>query len=97
MTQLTVTLEKGADSSLLRTLIENLRGVAKVTFTHTEHKVRNLNTKGGANDKIHDFSKQTKLSPETKKWLDEMNSLSASIDPDVIDMDDERTRYILRR
>ncbi len=76
MTQIVVTLENGADSSLLRRMIENMKGVLKAS--------------------IHSDSSSAKIS-ETDEWLNRLHSIRKDIDPSVIDMDDERTRYIMSK
>ncbi len=69
MTQIVVTLENGADSTLLRRMIENMKGVLKASVVYSP----------------------TDCSSE---WIEKMRKLRDSIDPSMIDMDDERTRYI---
>lgn len=78
MTQIVVTLEKGADSSLLQRMIENMKGVLKATIRAKESKKEN--------ETIYE---------ETQEWIDRMRNLSNSINLSMIDMDDERTRYIM--
>ena len=36
-------------------------------------------------------------SSEVEEWINNLHSLQADIDPSLIDMDDERTRYILSK
>ena len=78
MTQIVVTLEKGADSSLLQRMIENMKPVLKATVRAKESKKENET-----------------ISEETQEWIDRMRNLSNSINLSMIDMDDERTRYIM--
>ena len=78
MTQIVVTLEKGADSSLLQRMIENMTRVLKATVRAKESKKENET-----------------ISEETQEWIDRMRNLSNSINLSMIDMDDERTRYIM--
>lgn len=75
MTQIVVTLEKDADSKLLRRMIENMKGVLKASV------------------KIEKKTDDEK----TEEWIAKMRELSNSIDTSMIDMNDERTRYILRK
>ena len=70
MTQIVVTLDKDADSKLLRKMIENMKGVLKTSI------------KRETKDKKED-------------WLDKLHSIKDAIDPSLIDMNDERTRYIM--
>ncbi len=72
MTQIVVTLENGADSTLLRRMIENMKGVLKTSVVYSP----------------------TDCSSE---WIEKMRKLRDSIDPSMIDMDDERTRYIMSK
>lgn len=75
MTQIVVTLEKDADSKLLRRMIENMKGVLKASVKREEKAEKGV----------------------TEDWIKKMRELSNSIDPSMIDMNDERTRYILRK
>ncbi|MDE5791379.1 MAG: hypothetical protein K2H96_09150 [Muribaculaceae bacterium] len=75
MTQIVVTLEKDADSKLLRRMIENMKGVLKASVKREEKAEKVV----------------------TEDWIRKMRELSNSIDPSMIDMNDERTRYILRK
>ena len=72
MTQIVVTLENGADSALLRRMIENMKGVLKTSVVYSP----------------------TDCSSE---WIEKMRKLRDSIAPSMIDMDDERTRYIMSK
>lgn len=80
MTQIVVTLEKGADSSLLQRMIENMKGVLKATVCTKESQ-----------------KEEETISEETQEWIDRMHNLRNSIDLSMIDMDDERTRYIMSK
>ena len=71
-TEIIVTLENGADSSLISNIIENIKGVLKTTVQ-----------KESAGDKKHD------------DWMRKINELSNSLDSSIIDMSDEKTRYIM--
>ena len=75
MTQIVVTLDKDADSKLLRRMIENMKGVLKASIKRE--------TKSDDN--------------KTEAWISKMRELSNSIDSSIIDKNDERTRYILRK
>jgi len=76
MTQIVVTLEKGANSSLLRRMIENMRGVLNVSVQH----------------------KTDRMAPNASEdWIKKLQDLKQSIDVTVIDMDDDRTRYIMSK
>ncbi len=73
MTQFVVTLENNANTSLLRRMIENMKGVLNVSVSRSSKDV----------------------DEETKQWIDKMNYLGDSIDSSILDMNDDRTKYIL--
>ncbi len=77
MTQMIVTLENNADSNFLRKMIENMKGVLKVSFPVT--------------------SSITNEKDSTDLWIEKMNKLSKSIDSSIVDLNDERTRYIMSK
>ncbi len=77
MTQILVTLENGADSTLLQRMIENMKGVLKASVQS------NVQSRNDGTD--------------SKEWIRKMMELSNSIDTSVVDMDDERTRYLMSR
>lgn len=76
MTQIVVTLEKGADSTMLRRMIENMKGVLKTSIEKNSE-----NTSSAKSD----------------AWLEKLHSIKRSIDPAMIDLDDERTNYIMSK
>lgn len=79
MTQIVVTLEKGADSSLLQRMIENMKGVLKATVRAKEG------------------TKEKESNKENQEWIDLLHSVKNKVDSSLIDMDDERTRYIMSK
>lgn len=76
MTQIVVTLDKNADTTLLRRMIENMKGVL-----------------GTSIEKRDETTSQSK----SDAWLKKLHSIKRDIDPSFIDMDDERTRYIMSK
>ena len=75
MTQILVTLDNTADTSLLRRMIENMKGVLATSLqsiTKSDHE-------------------------DAEEWLDNLHAIKQSINPDLIDMSDERTRYIMSK
>ena len=75
MTQILVTLDNTADASLLRRMIENMKGVLATSvqsITKSDHE-------------------------DAEEWLDNLHAIKQSINPDLIDMSDERTRYIMSK
>lgn len=78
MTQILVTLENGADSSLIQRIIENIKGVFN---TRIESKPTYIQARAA----------------EESEWMKQIHELSGSFDPTLIDMDDERTRYIMSK
>ena len=75
MTQILVTLDNNADTSLLRRMIENMKGVL-ATSVQTIKKPE---------------------SEEVEEWLNNLHEIKRSINADLIDMTDERTRYIMSK
>lgn len=76
MTEIIVTIENGADSSLLSKMIENMKGVLKVSVRRNAQKDRKENS---------------------EEWIRKMTQLSNSIDSSIVDMSDERTRYLMSK
>ena len=75
MTQIVVTLDNTADTSLLRKMIENMKGVIKTS-------VQSI--------------KKTE-SDEADEWIKKLHDIKRDIDPSLIDMNDERTKYIMSK
>ena len=75
MTQITVTLGEDANPSIIQQVLQNMKGVLKVSI-HKENS-----------------SKEKEVSDD---WLNDLNRLIKNLDRSAIDIDDERTRYILR-
>ena len=87
MTQITATLSKEADPNLIRQIFENVKGVIATSVTFNK-EVEN------SNDVL---SKERELSNEKKDWLNKLNRLYNNVDRETIDLNDERTRYILSK
>lgn len=77
MTQILVTLENGADSSLIQRIIENIKGV--------------FNTRIESKTSSHTHSNAA----EESEWMKQIHEMSGSFNPTLLDMNDERTRYIM--
>lgn len=77
MTQITAVLSDDANPSIIQQVLENMKGVLKVSINK---------------------DKETLYKEETvsKEWFDDLKNLVNSIDRSAIDIDDERTRYIMR-
>lgn len=71
-----VTLDDNADVSLLRKMIENMKGVIRTSLERSGGKSSDHNT---------------------DDWLATLESIRKDIDPSLIDLDDERTKYILSK
>lgn len=76
MTQIIVTLEQGADSTLLQRMIENMKGVLSASLSPLNNRTRD---------------------EEADEWIDRMRKLSEKFDSSLIDMSDERTRYLMSK
>lgn len=75
MTQILVTLDNDADTSLIRRMIENLKGVIN-TSVQSIKKVENN---------------------EVDDWLKNLHDIKRDINPEFIDMNDDRTKYIMSK
>lgn len=82
MTQIIVTLEPSADTTLLRRMIDNMKGVFKTALNETANS---------------DEFVENETSDNEKDWIKKMEYLSNNIDHSIIDMDDERTKYIMSK
>ena len=87
MTQITATLSKEADPNLIRQIFDNVKGViaTSITFKKEEENSNDI------------LSKENKLSSEKRDWLNKLNHLYNNVDRDAIDLNDERTQYILSK
>lgn len=77
MTQITAVLSDDANPSIIQQVLENMKGVLKVSI-HKDKKT---------------LDKEKTVSEE---GLSDLQNLVNSIDRAAIDINDERTRYILR-
>lgn len=75
MTQILVTLDNNADASLLRRMIENMKGVI-ATSVQSIKKADN---------------------EDAEEWISNIRAIKRSIDPNLIDINDERTKYIMSK
>lgn len=75
MTQILVTLDNTADASLLRRMIENMKGVIGTSVQSIKKA-------------DHD---------DAEEWIENLHAIKRSINPDLIDMNDERTKYIMSK
>ncbi|MBD5181980.1 MAG: hypothetical protein HDS98_05460 [Bacteroidales bacterium] len=78
MKQVVVTLEQGADASLITLILENIKGVVRTSM------------RDYSEDHVQEDS-------ETTEWIKKMKNLSNSVNPSVIDMEDERTKYLMSK
>ena len=84
MDQLIVNIEPGANGEFLRKIIKNIKGIGDVVLkkdVEIQSKVKSMR----------------KTDKKTEEWIRKMRSLSNSVDPSAIDMNDERTRYIMSK
>ena len=78
MKQVVVTLEQGADASLITLILENIKGVVRTSM------------RDYSEDHVQEDS-------ETTEWIKKMKNLSNSVNPSVLDMEDERTKYLMSK
>ena len=84
MDQFIVTLEPGADKVLLRKIIKNIKGIGEVILKKDIETEPTVKVKEKTNKK-------------TEEWIRKMRDLSNSVDSSEIDMNDEKTRYIMSK
>ena len=84
MTQITATLDNNADPNLIRKIFENVKGVLFTTVKSDKE-----DEKGISLDNLP--------SEEKKEWLNKLNRLYDNVDREAIDLNDERTQYILSK
>lgn len=87
MTQITATLSKDADPNLIRQIFENVKGVVATSVTFKKEG-------DNSNDNL---TKEIKISPDKKDWLNKLNQLYNNVDRKALDLNDERTQYILSK
>lgn len=74
MTRMVLTLEPGADSNMLKSFFENIKGVYSIKIENPKE-----------------------IETKKSKKLRLISELAGSIDPDIIDLNDDKTRYILKQ
>lgn len=87
MTQIIAVIDDGADARLIRRIFENVKGVLSTSIT----------VKSDKPTQIMKLNKSHKTNKEKEEWLNKLNHLYNDIDRSSIDMNDERTRYILSK
>lgn len=87
MTQITATLSNEADPNLIRQIFENVKGVIATSVTFKKE----------AEHANYVLSEESNLSPEKKDWLNKLNRLYNNVDRGAIDLNDERTQYLLSK
>ena len=75
---MTVWLDDDANPAIIKKVLQNMKGVGKISF----HRQR---------------EKRAKEESEAEKWIKELHELVNNVDRSVIDMNDERTKYIMSR
>lgn len=53
------------------------------------------NMKGVINASVHRQPASSVDEKEADEWMDTLHSIKRDVDPSVIDLDDDRTRYIM--
>lgn len=84
MDQFIVNIEPGADIALLRKIIKNIKGLGEVALRRNVELTHNKDKAVKKTDK------------KTEEWIRKMRELSNSVDSSKIDLNDERTRYIMK-
>lgn len=78
MKQMVLTLSPEVDENLLIKILENIKGIWKITLEETDNS---------ENSQIE----------QTEAWLRNLREIRDSIDLKAIDMDDEKTKYLLAK
>ena len=55
------------------------------------------NMKGVFRTSVEENSKSVTNENKSSEWLEKLHQIKRDINPDVIDMDDERTRYLMSK
>ena len=55
------------------------------------------NMKGVFRTSVEENSKSVTNENKSNEWLEKLHQIKRDINPDVIDMDDERTRYLMSK
>lgn len=76
MTQMTVWLDNDANPAVIKKVLQNMKGVMKISLQKDKHKKEDV---------------------KAQEWINELHRLVNNVDRTVIDMNDERTRYILSK
>lgn len=84
MDQLIVNIEPGANVAFLRKIIKNIKGIEGVVLKRDVE----------IQPKVKTMKKSDK---KTEEWIRKMRELSNSVEPSAIDMNDERTRYLMSK
>lgn len=77
MTQITATLGPEANPTIIRKVLENMKGVVDISIKK-------------------DTTNLHKKDQETEDWIKKLHKLQNNVDKSVIDLNDERTQYIMR-
>ena len=76
MTQMTVWLDNDANPAVIKKVLQNMKGVMKISLHKGENKKEEI---------------------KVQEWINELHRLVNNVDRSVIDMNDERTRYIMSK
>ena len=76
MTQMTVWLDNDANPAVIKKVLQNMKGVMKVSLRKGKNKKEEV---------------------KAQEWINELHRLVDNVDRSVIDMNDERTRYIMSK
>lgn len=76
MTQMTVWLDNDANPAVIKKVLQNMKGVMKISLKKDKDKKEEI---------------------KTQEWINDLHRLVNNVDRSVIDMNDERTRYIMSK
>ena len=93
MTQIIVTLEEDTNPIKLRTVIANLKGVFSASIREADME----NTDVVQEPFPQRLVPNSKTEQEKEEWSRTVRQMAGSIDPDKLDLSDERTSYIMSK
>ena len=73
---MTVWLDNDANPAIIKKVLQNMKGVVKISLKKEKNKKEDV---------------------KTQEWINDLHRLVNNVDRSVIDMNDERTRYIMSK
>ena len=96
MTKIIVKLDNDVNPNFIKKIFESIRGVVRTSVhitTPDEHPSSSESLRTSHKNCLHTET----LPIEKRRWLEQLDMLCNNIDRSVIDLDDEKTQYILSK